>query len=198
MRFTIRRSNCVAVGRFNPAILTPTWVIKHDILPNSEAEMKSAMGSAVTDWSMCGLTWRASLARFEVEASREGADPGEFVAKILEKLEHTPLRAVGSNFSLEVTYPEDRRSLFDVCKSPLLSRLASEQYSPLDGTAVATYAYEDAVVSVSLAFEREEVGSIDFNFNRQSLTATDAASAGRRWSHDKEQALGLATKLIGD
>jgi hypothetical protein len=204
MGLLLNQRTCVAVGRFNPAILVPDWIVKQKILPKGQFEMLAQMGSnpaagsSTVAFTMCGLQWRATLARLDVTAEVEGADPGEFVAEVLTRLEHTPLRAVGSNFEFTLTDPDGPSKLYALADFGLLKRLESAAGSPaLSGMSVAAYSHEDAVARVSLSFERSEVVSIDFNFNRDSLTAKDAAAAARRWSSDKAAAHKVLQSLIG-
>lgn len=196
MAFVLNSASCVAVGRFNPAILVPEWIVKQGILPDSEVELVSAMGSSTTSFNMCGLQWSANLARFEVVAEREGADPGDFVARVLERLEHTPMRAVGSNFRYSVTSTEESQKLYPFAEFGLLKRLESETRAALDGTTIAAFTHEDAVLRVTLVSERGIVSSADFNFNRDSLTAGDAAIAARRWSSDKSATHDILRTLV--
>jgi hypothetical protein len=198
MAFVLASSSCVVSGRLNPAILVPEWIVKQGIFPDGEVELMSAMGSGMTAFNMCGLRWHANLARLDVVAEREGADPGDFVAQVLGRLEHTPIRAVGSNFQYSVTSPAEGARLFALAQFTLLKRLESDSRSPLDGTAVADYSYEDAVMRVSLMFERDTVTIVDFNFNRESASAKDAAVAARRWSSDKAETQNVLKTLVGD
>jgi hypothetical protein len=196
--FVLDSAACVAAGRFNPAILVPEWIVKQGILPDTDVELMSAMGSAMTTFNMCGLQWRANLTRLEVLAEREGADPGEFVARLLEQLEHTPLRAVGSNFRYSVMSPADAGALYSLASSSILKKLEANARATLNGTAIAEYAHEDSVLRLSLIFEREAVSAVDFNFNRESVTARDAAAAARRWSSDKAETQNVLRLLVGD
>lgn len=198
MSFVRDSASCVAAGRFNPAILVPDWIVKQGILSEAHFEATATMGSPTTVFTMAGLQWHATLARLEVMAEKEGADPGEFVAQILERLEHTPLRAVGSNFHFSITSPAVGEKLYRLGEFGLVKAFEPDSLTFLDGTAIAAYSFEDAVLRVSLEFEKSSATTIGFNFNRDSLSAKDGAAAARRWGSDKEAAQRIAQSLIED
>ncbi|HMW22453.1 MAG TPA: hypothetical protein PKC59_03370 [Burkholderiaceae bacterium] len=100
----------VAVGQFNPAILSPSWLQRKDLISESDAD--SAMESLqalVTEGLMSFDTSWFSLRLVQqqlVLSTTAGATPRirDLAASIFRLLPETPVTAIGINFAADVQF----------------------------------------------------------------------------------------------
>lgn len=189
-------ATCVAVGRFNPAIVVPAWIVKEGILPDGETEIGQALGGAMLQFRMQGLMWQASLNKLEAHAESKDVDPGEFVARVLDKLPHTPIRAVGNNFAWELS--EDQgRGLYPVMQCSLVAAISAPTQESLSQSVTLAVAHEgESIMRLTLDAESSQVASISFNFHRDCGSAVAGAAAARCWSADRAEARRVFERLI--
>jgi hypothetical protein len=193
---TVQVASCVAVGRFNPAILTPDWLIAQGILPDGEVEIGQPLGSAILQFRAAGFMWYASLNKLQVHSEGIDSDPGVFVSQVLEKLPHTPVRAVGNNFAIALP-PGAGKSLFPLIACSLVDRLTTPQHEVLLVSTTLTLSHEnEALIKVSLEAEQGEVVAASFNFHRDCASATAGVEAARKWTTDRDEARRLLLEKI--
>jgi hypothetical protein len=192
---TVQLASCVAVGRFNPAILTPPWLIEQEILTNSEAEIGQPLGSSILQFRAAGFMWQASLNKLEVHAESPDSDPGEFVAQVLEKLPHTPIRAVGNNFAIAVP-PQAGKGLFSLIACSLADRLTTPEHEVLLVSTTLALSHEKEAIKITLEAEQGEVAAVSFNFHRDCASTTAGAEAARKWKADRDEARRLLLERI--
>jgi len=188
---------CVVTGRFNPAILSPAWIVANAILPDGETEVGSLVGTNIVQYSLAGLTWQTTLSRLEAFTNLPEVDPGKFVASVLHLLSHTPVSAVGSNFVFQVA-EEHSEDLFGLIASKLESVSADSEHEMLDYSATITLEQEDCIISIILDSSQRKVHTVRFNFNRFIPDASAGAEAALKWSSDEVEAVRLYGRLIGE
>jgi hypothetical protein len=189
--------NCVVVGRFNPAILSPAWIVANQVLPEGRAEGSSLVGTNVIKYTLNGLTWQPSLTKLEVTADHPDANPGEFVARVLTLLPHTPITAVGSNFLFQVA-AEDGARIFSLVKSQVQEVTADAEHEMLDYSVSFALKYgSDCVININIDTEKETVYNVGVNFNRLVTSATVASEHALKWASDEAEALRLFHKILG-
>ncbi|MBN2476069.1 MAG: hypothetical protein JXB62_15770 [Pirellulales bacterium] len=101
MPIALQSFDVVVVGRFNPYIVTPQWLHKEGMCQSESAEVAigwSPSGPSVFSFSLDDFRWQVSDSRLMVSANTAGLDPAERVARVVEKLPHTPVSALGHNF----------------------------------------------------------------------------------------------------
>jgi hypothetical protein len=105
--------NIVAVGRWNPMIITPDWVVMQGLAEAGEWEI-----SLTPDGPKFGgphFDWLSTATRLVVTANdpTEGVAPTcEFVAAVLERLAHTPVSALGVNIHVPLSVEGDHATGF--------------------------------------------------------------------------------------
>lgn len=190
------RRTCVAAGRFNPAILSPAWIVANAILPDGETQVGSLIGTNIVQYTLAGTMWQPTLGKLEVVAETKESDPGRFVASVLKLLSHTPITAVGSNFIFQVA-EEHGESLFTLTASSLLSVVADAEHEVMGYSAVIVLKQGDCNINVTLESEREKVHTVLFNFNRFVPDATSGSDAALKWSEDEAESVRLYSRLLG-
>jgi hypothetical protein len=102
MTLALDLAQTVVIGRFNPHIITPAWLLnpKHAICSEQEAEEQPEPDSYDdgAEFVLAGFEWEAGFDRLAVSAFQPKKDCGEKAAAILKQLPHTPVEAVGNNF----------------------------------------------------------------------------------------------------
>ena len=188
---------CVLVGNLNPAILRPDWVVKHGILPDGGGSSGFGVGAAgiTMRFTLAGLTWTPGPERLTVESESDDAEPGAFVARVLEKLAHTPVRAVGNNYQFSIGSGDSSPS---VIQHAFLSRFAGDKQFVGASVVVKLSHDSGAVINATLDFdENSNLKDFKVNFHRGASDASAAAEAARKWRDDRAEALRLVERLVG-
>lgn len=184
MAMILRNSNIVLLGGFNSDIIQPVWLIDQGIVKQKADEFK--VGIVLSDgprqfkFELDEMKWEVSHDRVLVGSSKKQS-PAPWLKRMLEKLPHTPIRAVGVNFkfacaSTECILPLKRLSDDDavaekigtVTASQLITRSARD-----DGTQL--------IVTLT-ASESEHV--VDFNFHHAVNSAELAKRTMLRYDED--------------
>lgn len=191
----VQTASCVVIGRFNPAILTPAWIIKEGILPAGETEVGQGVGGNVA-FRLAGILWQPTLTKLEVHTDTEGSDPGTFVAEVLSRLPHTPIRAVGNNFTTELPTEFGTR-LYPLVSCPLVNVLASPEHDNLAESVTLTLSHQgEAIVRVTLEVEQSVISSVAFNFHRECASAVAGVKAAELWEMDCAEARDLLARIL--
>ncbi len=192
MKLELDNVSSVVLGAWNPAIISPTWLVGQGIVSprEDEVEMKvsfEAMGSSI-GFEFEGIEWVVSQNRLEAKA-RSDIDCGKCVAAVLKVLNHTPVRAIGSNFTFKCSrdeWPEE-----------LLPQLGDVQLNEDSDVLEAKWSQArqagNHTVLRTEVIQSPEIIVVSFNFHRNCETASEAESFARDWPRDRsmaEQALG--------
>lgn len=160
-------SNIVLLGGFNPNIIEPLWLSRHDVVKQKGEEFTTEIqfGPAapqVMRFDLDGLRWEVSLDRVLI-GSGEPRSPAEWFIRLMELLPHTPIRAVGINFRLRSERSEWQSSV------PMLpnQEAAAELIGDIAAsTAVTRGRLEDGTqINLTLNATKDEV-VLDANFHR--------------------------------
>lgn len=97
-------SNIVLLGGFNPNIIEPAWLSRHDVVEEKSDEFTTEIqfgpgAPQMMRFNLDGLRWEVALDRVLV-GSGKARSPAKWLIRLLELLPHTPIRAVGTNFKL--------------------------------------------------------------------------------------------------
>lgn len=92
----------VVLGRFNPAIINPTWLRQVELIRRSDEEVALDSLAITSDFSMFTTDWcrlQATQNRLAIEAtSQSGYEPiRDLMVGIFRILEHTPVVSFGLN-----------------------------------------------------------------------------------------------------
>jgi hypothetical protein len=101
----------VVLGRFNPHIINPEWLKKQEICEG--ADVKVLFGFNMDDqrgefrFSIGKFKWQVTDARLSIGTT--DGNPSELAAAVIDKLPHTPLSAIGHNFSYRMDADAEKR-----------------------------------------------------------------------------------------
>jgi hypothetical protein len=195
---------CILAGSLNPHILTPGWLVKEGILPegSEKPEVTLQIPTMAPQFKMSGISWFATPDRLDVRAleDREGGEhPGEIVARILAKLPHTPVTAVGNNFHFRL--PQAPEALAAQIESNLLKSLRREMAEQIQAKedrvtlSLKVPCLSGAILNLTIEPHRQSI--VRFNFHHALATWEAAATAARGWPDELAHARTLAEWLGG-
>lgn len=196
MQIQSESGTCVLVGAINRAILRPEWLVKCSLVQGGETQTEFMLtpGPILYRYTIGGFRWTIDSGKLVVEGISEVADPGEMVARVIDTLKHTPVRAVGNNFRF-VPDAEAGQRLHDRARSRL-SRDLSERYVSGDvSTTVFVAPHEDSTINVTFESNGATIVGVLANFHRDVADADQAAQAARRWQSDRDAASRLLEHL---
>lgn len=173
MPVTLELAQTVAIGAFNPYVITPGWLVKYDICTRDEevnVRMVSIGEGASFDFGP--VEWQVDGQRLSVTSASVDFDCGGKVSQVLELLPHTPVRAIGHNYHFTAS-----KAQWDARPSP---KLGDRRMEELDGAEQVrwsgTFRWNAARLEVTLAYEADLV-AIFFNYHRNmNLEKATAAS----------------------
>lgn len=189
--------SCTLLGALNPGILRPPWLAEQGVIPGPEAEFRVQLGphgGAAASFETSLYVWAVDSRRLIVNGASTDADPGEFVAVVMDKLQHTPVEAVGNNFQFESS-PEIGGEVWRQCYQVQLPETIAK--SLLSHEFIHKFEHNDAIVSLKQVVKDGAVRAIDFNFHRPVTTPETAAAAAREWPADRRVAKSLMVQLFG-
>jgi hypothetical protein len=205
------RVDTVALGAFNPAIPTPAWYVRLGVIaPTIPITTEFQFGGGAPRYFGGGIRWAVLPDQFisELLAHPPGntagpltpslsdddvARPGDFLARTLEHLPHTPLLAVGNNFAFELEgEPSDRWRAFIEASSGIANTLGA-----VATATVAQIVLDNAIrgAAVTLGFNFAPRMGVSFNVHRLAGTAEEATAAARQAANDFAWARGAIGKL---
>jgi hypothetical protein len=159
---TLEQVQTVAIGAFNPYVITPGWLVKFGICTREE-EVNVRMvplgeGSA---FEFGPVQWQVDGQRLSVSSADRDVDCGLLVSRVLSLLPHTPVQAMGHNFQFTATKAE-----WEERPEP---RLGGKGLEELEGAEQVRWSgvfrKDDARLEITLAYESGLVAVL-FNFHR--------------------------------
>lgn len=188
--------NVVVRGEFNRAIVTPKWLVGQEILEDGEVQaVLTDHPNAARLFTFGEFKWHVGPDRLMARGlDPEANDPGPIIARILDKLPHTPVTAIGHNFLFEVAS--------DPSISPLLGARSGQEVArslELDLTrSEATFVMrsdENSSVTVKATVEKSD-SKLDLNFHFQVTTADEAKRSANASDEMRGRAVEIVRRII--
>src|SRR5271166_6274738 len=86
----------LALGPFNPHIITPEWLVKNEVCRDEEVEIRFTPMSHGMAFNFKKVKWQVDSRTLMVSSSEKNC--GDLVSRVMALLHHTPIKAVGNNF----------------------------------------------------------------------------------------------------
>jgi len=188
----LEECNTLVRGNFNPYVVTPEWLARQEIWQAKEAEV--VLGVLAR-----GLRFRADDVEWVVDTDRllissPVKDCGKLAAEVLSLLPHTPVLAVGNNFTF-VGDPEE----WGASPIPTLGAATPDDFpEDLRPTQVrwsSIIQHENVRIEIGVIFGSDSV-AVRLNFHRQTPDATVAAVAATEFLSDKRTAETLLKRVV--
>lgn len=188
---------CVVVGSLNPGIIQPEWLSSQSVIEEEPAEweLELQVGAPTPSFHDAHLRWQCKYDRLVV-TSLDGTDPGSAVARVFELLHHTPLRAVGNNFSFLIHEESERKALAARTESRAVAWLSELGYHASAYATTLQIGVNDARLNLKIEHSDQGAHAVSFNFHRSAPNSAVAVKAARMWADDGALASSLLGKLV--
>jgi hypothetical protein len=217
MKFFHEETSLVLAGAWNPAILTPAWVLQHgldkalDGTNRYQAFMPAGFGLIfeAPRYVLDDLTFSVRPDALIIVPKSESAEAltltEDVAARMLGQLMHTPVAGVGHNFEFREQNPQaEQLEIFTQARQDLAD-VMPDGWEPTTASVVAAFvnAAGNVVVNVQRAFDGREI-VIKVNFHHavssaeQAISVLTGADAYQRMASNMDVAKVLLAKIYGD
>lgn len=217
MKLIHEETTLVLAGAWNPAILTPPWVLHHglgkelDGTNRYQAFLPAGFGLIfeVPRYVLDDLTFSVrpdSLIIVPKSMSAEALSATEDVAaKMLGALIHTPVGGVGHNFEFRESDPQGEQLEIFTQSRQDLADIMPDGWEPTTASVIASFANAagTVIVNVTRLFQGGEI-IVKVNFHHavanaeQAIAVLAGANDYSRMAQNFELAKGLLTKIYGE
>lgn len=182
---TLIRTNITMIGSFNPSIIQPAWLRRHEVLESDAEDLQGVvqLGSAMHRFKFRAdhLSWEVAGDRISVGWESKQSPEG-FLRKVLSLLPHTPVRGVGNNFHFEFTRDEwDGGEPMLSGDAASINGLFPERESST--LMLSTPLDDGATLNLKVGVVPDAV-HVDFNFHRTVADSDEAVDAMDKFTAD--------------
>lgn len=217
MKLIHEETSLVLAGAWNPAILTPAWVLQHGLgkaldgtnryqafLPTGFGLIFEAPRYVLDDLTF-SVRPDSLIITPKSEAVDDLASAEDVAAKMLDQLIHTPVAGVGHNFGFREQAPQsDTLGIFTRAVQDLADEMP-DGWEPATTAIVASFtnAARNVVINVQRSFEGGEI-IVKVNFHHAVVSAERAGFVLRgtneylRLNSNLQLAKSLLTTIYGD
>ena len=159
---TLEQAQTIAIGAFNPYVITPGWLVKYGICTrDEEVNVRLVPLGEGAAFEFGPVQWQVDGQRLSVSSADRNIDCGSRVSQVLALLPHTPVQAMGHNFQFTAT-----KSEWDERPVPRLGRRGLEELEGAEQVRWSgVFRRDDARLEITLAHESGLVAVL-FNFHR--------------------------------
>lgn len=182
----------VAIGAFNPYVVTPDWLVRYNICREVEGVNVRfvALGEGAA-FRFGKVEWQVDNQRLCVSSSEWNIDCGRLVSRVLELLPHTPVHAVGHNFHFSAP-----KSEWGGRPSPMLGRRGLADFEEVDQVRWAgAFRRADSRLEVTLASEADAFAIL---FNHHRTMNLEQIRRAKDAEDQIAQARTAAERFLGD
>lgn len=210
-------TSLVIAGAWNPAILSPQWVLQHglgkelDGTNHIQAYMPAGQGVifefpryVLEDFTFTARADALVIIPTATEQERM-AIAEDAAAKMLQELQHTPVGGIGHNFEFREPNPQPGQlQVFTDSRQDIADEMP-ENWNPTSAVIMSSFsnATNAVVLTISRHFEVERM-RVKVNFHHpvagvdQALQILRGENGYSRMAQNFETAKGIVTKLYGE
>ena len=187
------------IGRFNPHIISPPWLAQEGIIAKDEtveAEISVAGRTVAFRFKTGGFTWQVDYNQLIISTEKI-SDTAAIAAKVVERLRHTPLTAIGNNFRYRSSEWKGRLPKLDDIGLDELKEYGDVQsvswkasVSRPDGVTVNTE------VSVEPTESLSPMLTANVNYHREVNSAEGLITAAQRFNEDRKASAAFLESLL--
>ena len=184
MPLTLELAQTVAIGAFNPYVITPEWLVRFGFYPtNEDAEVRPVLLGEGSAFEFGCVQWQVDNQRLSVTSSDRSVDCGATVSRVLSLLPHTPVKALGHNFHFSATRQE-----WGGRPAPALGRRGLDDFEDAEQVRwVGAFRRGETRIEATLAYEADAVAillnhhrTMNSELARRAATAEDQIAQARR------------------
>ena len=172
----------LALGPFNPHIITPEWLVRYKVCPDEEVEIRFTPINHGMAFNFKKVKWQVDSRTLMVSSVEK--DCGDLVAKVMDLLHHTPVRAVGNNFHYACAKEQWGQSPL-----PKIGRKGRDDlgtFGYVEQTRWVGVFFRDKV-RIEVTVAQSDAGvAVLFNFHRETKDSQEAQAAAKCFDADKE------------
>lgn len=189
----------VVLGRFNPHIISPPWLAKEKIVEAESVQVSIAVvdRDVAFRFKTGDLTWQVDYSRLVISTDKI-SDTSALAAKVVQKLYHTPVSAMGNNFCFRCELSQWRGRL------PQLGNVnidALKGYGPVQvvGWRASISQEESLIVTADMTVEPADPASVivNVNYHRPVNDAEAVVVAARSFQEDLDSSKKFLDTLFG-
>jgi hypothetical protein len=205
---TLELAQTVAIGAFNPYVITPDWLVRFGVYQRKgdcSVRLVPLGGGAAFDFDFESMQvqWQVDNQRLSVASSDRSVDCGVTVSDVLALLPHTPVQAIGHNFHFTASNEEWGRR-----PAPMLGHKKLEDFAGAEQVRwVGTFHRGETRVEMTLAYEADAVAillnhhrTMNIELARKADTAEkqieEAKEAAKKFREDFEVSRELLRSLF--
>lgn len=217
MKLFHEETSLVLAGAWNPAILTPHWVLQYglekelDGTNRYQAFLPTGLGLVfeapryVLDELTFSVRPDALIIVPKSEAHESLASAEDVASRMLDQLRHTPVGGVGHNFEFREQNPQPGQlDVFTRSRQDLADEMP-DGWEPTTAAVIASFTNtaKTVVINVQRAFEGDAI-IVKVNFHHavtsveQAISVLKGENGYLRMTQNFELACDLLTKLYGD
>ncbi|WP_165253526.1 hypothetical protein [Paludisphaera soli] len=107
---SLELAQTVAIGAFNPSVITPDWLSRFKVYQERDLathfDLMSPRAGFEVEIGAIKTKWQVDPQKLIVSSSSRAVDCGAKVAAVLRLLPHTPVYAIGHNFHFRISKQE--------------------------------------------------------------------------------------------
>ncbi|MEZ6081214.1 MAG: hypothetical protein R3C09_28520 [Pirellulaceae bacterium] len=182
-------SSVVVRGKFNPYIFSPEWLSEQKIWKHKQVQLAlGVVGDGVNFRSADGeVSWRVDPFGLTVEA----IEADELVLRVLERLPHTPVSAVGFNF---VFSQEKWEGVVPKLGGLALDDLPAK-FNPELSIWTGVFHVESTRIQMAIATGEEGI-TVNFNFHEHTPSTSQAKAAVKRFGENRIQCTMMIHEIL--
>jgi hypothetical protein len=193
MPLSLETAQALAIGSFNPHIISPEWLVKNKVCEDAEVEIRFMPLSQGLAFSFKDVQWQIDSRLLMVASRKENC--GNLVAAVIRLLPHTPVRQVGNNFHYAASRDDWNQSSLPMLGSARDGGLGD--FGRLEQTRWGCVLRKDEV-RVEVTVAQDEPGmAVLFNFHRETKSAEDACKAAESFESDRQRSRDILGRLAG-
>ena len=196
MPLTLELAQTVAIGAFNPYVITPDWLVRFGGYPGKNectVRLVPLGGGAAFDFEFeeKRVQWEVDHQRLSVASSAPYVDCGSAVSEVLALLPHTPVQAMGHNFHFTASKEEWGNG-----PVPMLGNKRLEDFQEAEQVSWAgMFRQDDARIEITLAYE---AGAVAILLNHHRTMNAELARKAKTAGEQIAQARKAAEKFLDD
>ena len=182
MALNLESAQTLALGHFNPHIITPVWLVKNKLCDDGKVSFRIIPQTQGGSFQFKDVQWLIDFQSLLIASPKENC--GALTAKVLKKLSHTPVRAIGNNFHYACASDQWGDS-----PVPMLGNRGWDDLGDVGKVDQMRWAgvFFREKVRTEVTLARSETGfAVMFNFHRDTKQTNEARVAAECFEEDRE------------